>query len=316
MGAAFSVMTADEAHALSTLPAEALLARAAAIRDAAFGIVQSWSPKVFIPLTQLCRDLCHYCTFSRPRTGQRAYMTPQEVLAVARAGAAAGCTEALFTLGDKPELRFAAARRELAAMGHATTIDYLEAMCRLVLAETGLIPHVNAGVMTRAEMARLKAVSGSQGLMLETIADRLGAKGGPHYRSPDKIPAARLAATRLAGELNIPFTSGILIGIGETRAERIDALLAIRDLHARHGHIQEVIVQNFRAKPRTPMAEADEPTLDELLWSIGAARLILPADISLQAPPNLADAAFPRLLEAGINDWGGISPVTPDHVNP
>lgn len=309
-------MTADEAHALSTLPAEALLARAAAIRDAAFGIVQSWSPKVFIPLTQLCRDLCHYCTFSRPRAGQRAYMTPQEVLAVARAGAAAGCTEALFTLGDKPELRFAAARRELAAMGHATTIDYLEAMCRLVLAETGLIPHVNAGVMTRAEMARLKAVSGSQGLMLETIADRLGAKGGPHYRSPDKIPAARLTATRLAGELNIPFTSGILIGIGETRAERIDALLAIRDLHARHGHIQEVIVQNFRAKPRTPMADADEPTLDELLWSIAAARLILPADISLQAPPNLADAAFPRLLEAGINDWGGISPVTPDHVNP
>ncbi|MBN8849501.1 MAG: 7,8-didemethyl-8-hydroxy-5-deazariboflavin synthase [Sphingomonas sp. 67-36] len=316
MGAAFSVMTADEAHALSTLPAEALLARAAAIRDAAFGVVQSWSPKVFIPLTQLCRDLCHYCTFSRPRAGQRAYMTPEEVLAVARAGAAAGCTEALFTLGDKPELRFAVARRELAAMGHATTIDYLEAMCRLVLAETGLIPHVNAGVMTRAEMARLKLVSGSQGLMLETIADRLGAKGGPHYRSPDKIPAARLTATALAGELNIPFTSGILIGIGETRAERIDTLLAIRDLHARHGHIQEVIVQNFRAKPRTPMADADEPTLDELLWSIAAARLILPAGISLQAPPNLADAAFPRLMEAGINDWGGISPVTPDHVNP
>ncbi len=309
-------MTADEAHALSTLPAEALLARAAAIRDAAFGVVQSWSPKVFIPLTQLCRDLCHYCTFSRPRAGQRAYMTPEEVLAVARAGAAAGCTEALFTLGDKPELRFAVARRELAAMGHATTIDYLEAMCRLVLAETGLIPHVNAGVMTRAEMARLKLVSGSQGLMLETIADRLGAKGGPHYRSPDKIPAARLTATALAGELNIPFTSGILIGIGETRAERIDTLLAIRDLHARHGHIQEVIVQNFRAKPRTPMADADEPTLDELLWSIAAARLILPAGISLQAPPNLADAAFPRLMEAGINDWGGISPVTPDHVNP
>ncbi|WP_254621066.1 5-amino-6-(D-ribitylamino)uracil--L-tyrosine 4-hydroxyphenyl transferase CofH [Sphingomonas sp. CL5.1] len=309
-------MTADEAHALSTLPAEALLARAAAIRDEAFGIVQSWSPKVFIPLTQLCRDLCHYCTFSRPRAGQRAYMTPEEVLAVAREGAAAGCTEALFTLGDKPELRFAAARRELAAMGHATTIDYLEAMCRLVLTETGLIPHVNAGVMTRGEMARLKTVSGSQGLMLETIADRLGAKGGPHYRSPDKVPAARLTATALAGELDIPFTSGILIGIGETRAERIEALLAIRDLHARHGHIQEVIVQNFRAKPRTPMADADEPTLDELLWSIAAARLILPRGISLQAPPNLADAAFPRLMEAGINDWGGISPVTPDHVNP
>ena len=309
-------MTADQAHALAIEPTEALLARAAAIRDEAFGLVQSWSPKVFIPLTQLCRDLCHYCTFSRPRPGRPAYMTPDEVLAVAREGAAAGCTEALFTLGDKPELRFAGARRELDALGHATTIDYLEAMCRLVLRETGLIPHVNAGVVTREEMMRLKAVSGSQGLMLETIADRLSEKGGPHYRSPDKTPAARLAVTDLAGELNVPFTSGILIGIGETRAERIDALLAIRELHARHGHIQEVIVQNFRAKPRTPMADAEEPSLDELLWSIAAARLILPADISLQAPPNLADAAFPRLMEAGINDWGGVSPVTPDHVNP
>ena len=309
-------MTADQAHALAIEPTEALLARAAAIRDEAFGLVQSWSPKVFIPLTQLCRDLCHYCTFSRPRPGRPAYMTPDEVLAVAREGAAAGCTEALFTLGDKPELRFASARHELDALGHATTIDYLEAMCRLVLRETGLIPHVNAGVVTREEMMRLKAVSGSQGLMLETIADRLSEKGGPHYRSPDKTPAARLAVTDLAGELNVPFTSGILIGIGETRAERIDALLAIRELHARHGHIQEVIVQNFRAKPRTPMADAEEPSLDELLWSIAAARLILPADISLQAPPNLADAAFPRLMEAGINDWGGVSPVTPDHVNP
>lgn len=309
-------MTADQARALAIEPTEALLARAATIRDEAFGLVQSWSPKVFIPLTQLCRDLCHYCTFSRPRPGRPAYMTPDEVLAVAREGAAAGCTEALFTLGDKPELRFASARRELDALGHATTIDYLEAMCRLVLRETGLIPHVNAGVVTREEMMRLKAVSGSQGLMLETVADRLSEKGGPHYRSPDKAPAARLAVTELAGELNVPFTSGILIGIGETRAERIDALLAIRELHARHGHIQEVIVQNFRAKPRTPMADAEEPSLDELLWSIAAARLILPADISLQAPPNLADAAFPRLMEAGINDWGGVSPVTPDHVNP
>ncbi|MEJ6010452.1 5-amino-6-(D-ribitylamino)uracil--L-tyrosine 4-hydroxyphenyl transferase CofH [Novosphingobium aquae] len=293
-----------------------MMARASALRDEAFGQHQSWSPKVFIPLTQLCRDLCHYCTFSRPRPGQRAYMTPAEVLAVAREGASAGCAEALFTLGDKPELRFDSARRELAELGYATTIDYLEAMCRLVLEGTGLIPHVNAGIMTRDEMTRLKAVSGSQGLMLETVADRLGDKGGPHYRSPDKVPAVRLAAIRLAGELKVPFTTGLLIGIGETRAERIKALLAIRELHLEYGHIQEVIVQNFRAKPRTPMADAQEPSLDELLWTIAAARLILPADVSLQAPPNLSDASFPRLLEAGINDWGGVSPVTPDHVNP
>jgi FO synthase len=301
---------------ISDLPIEILLPRAAAMRDAAFGVNQTWSPKVFLPLTQLCRDLCHYCTFSRPHPGQRAYMTPDEVLDVARAGAAAGCTEALFTLGDKPELRFAQARRELAELGHATTLDYLEAMCRLVIAETGLIPHVNAGVMDAGDIARLRKVSASQGLMLETVADRLGDKGGPHYRSPDKVPAARLATIRAAGELKVPFTTGILIGIGESRAERIDALLAIRELHAEYGHIAEVIVQNFRAKPRTPMADADEPDMDDLLWTIAMARLILPTDVSVQAPPNLADAMFPRLLEAGINDWGGISPVTPDHVNP
>lgn len=310
------LLSASDAHALSGLANDVLMIRAAAIRDEAFGCTQTWSPKVFIPLTQLCRDLCHYCTFSRARPGQRAYMTPAEVLAVAHEGAAAGCSEALFTLGDKPELRFAAARRELAELGYATTIDYVEAMCRLVMAETSLVPHVNAGVLTRDELVRLKAVSGSQGLMLETVADRLGRKGGPHWRSPDKEPRVRLEMLRMAGELRIPFTTGILIGIGETRAERIDALLAIRDLHASFGHIQEVIVQNFRAKPRTPMADAPEPDLDELLWTIAAARSILPADISLQAPPNLADAGFPRLLAAGINDWGGISPVTPDHVNP
>ena len=309
-------MERDEAIALAALPADALLARATTVRDAAFGLVQTWSPKVFIPLTQLCRDLCHYCTFSRRHDRQAAYMTPDAVLAVARAGADAGCTEALFTLGDKPELRFPSARRALDRMGHATTIDYLEAMCRLVLTETGLIPHVNAGTLTRDELRRLRAVSGSQGLMLETIADRLSERGGPHFRSPDKVPAARLETLRRAGELKIPFTTGLLVGIGETRIERIDALIAIRDLHARYGHIQEVIVQNFRAKPRTPMASAPEPSMDELLWTIAAARLILPPDVSLQAPPNLADAAFPALMTAGINDWGGVSPVTPDHVNP
>jgi FO synthase len=295
---------------------KALLDQAAAKRDSAFGIVQTWSPKVFIPLTQLCRDLCHYCTFSRARPGLSAYMTPDEVLAVARQGAGAGCTEALFTLGDRPEERFTQARVELADLGYDSTIDYLEAMCRMVLEQTGLIPHVNAGIMNREEMTRLKSVSGSQGLMLETVADRLGEKGGPHYRSPDKVPAVRLAAIRLAGELAIPFATGLLIGIGETRAERIESMLAIRELHHEFGHIQEVIIQNFRAKPRTPMAGAEEPSLDELLWTIAAARMILPCDISLQAPPNLSDASFPRLMEAGINDWGGISPVTPDHVNP
>ena len=295
---------------------EVLMSEAAAQKRKGFGQFQTYSPKVFIPLTKLCRDLCHYCTFSRPRPGQAAYMTPDEVLTTARAGAAAGCTETLFTLGDKPELRFEQARQELAELGFGSTIDYLEAMCRLVLKETGVIPHINAGIMTGDEIARLKAVSGSQGLMLETIADRLGGKGGPHYRSPDKVPAVRLAAMRLAGELKVPFTTGILIGIGETRAERIDALIAIRDLHLEFGHIQEVIVQNFRAHPLTPMADAAEPSLDDLLWSIAVARMILPADISLQAPPNLSDASFPRLLDAGINDWGGVSPVTPDHVNP
>ena len=309
-------MDRNEAIGLAALPFETLLERAVAVRDKAFGTVQTWSPKVFVPLTQLCRDLCHYCTFSRPRHGQRPYMTPDEVLNIARAGAAAGCKEVLFTLGDKPELRFSSARRELDRMGYATTVDYVEAMCRLVLVEAGLIPHINAGTLSRDELTRLRAVSGSQGLMLETIADRLGEPGGPHYRSPDKVPAARLATMRLAGELKIPFTTGILVGIGETREERIDALLAIRDLHTQHGHIQEVIIQNFRAKPRTPMAGMPEPSLAELLWTIAIARLVLPTDISLQAPPNLSDAAFPRLMEAGINDWGGVSPVTPDHVNP
>ena len=298
-------------------PLPALLARAAALRDEGHGRIQTWSAKVFIPLTQLCRNLCHYCTFSQPpKKGERAYLTREDVLAVARAGKAAGCTEALFTLGDKPELRFTAAREELAALGHETTVSYLAEMCAAVLSEADVLPHVNAGVMTRAELALLRPVSASMGLMLESVSERLCAKGGPHYRSPDKAPAARLETIRLAGELAIPFTTGILIGIGETRAERIEALLAIRDLHAEYGHIQEVIVQNFRAKERTPMAGAPEPDMDELLWTIAAARLILGPAMNIQAPPNLSSEDFGRLLEAGINDWGGVSPVTPDHVNP
>jgi FO synthase len=306
----------DAAWLLST-PAAQLLAAAAALRDEGHGRVQSWSRKIFLPLTHLCRNLCHYCTFSQPpRPGETAYMTRDEILAIARAGQAAGCTEALFTLGDKPELRFAAAREELARLGHGSTLSYLAEMAALVRDETGLLPHINAGVMTRDEMVMLRRVSVSQGLMLESISDRLCRKGGAHYRSPDKEPAARIETIRLAGELRVPFTTGILIGIGETRAERIEALEAIRDLHDCYGHIQEVIVQNFRAKPRTVMADAPEPDMEDLLWTIAVARLILGPQMNIQAPPNLSAADFPRLLAAGINDWGGVSPVTPDHVNP
>jgi FO synthase len=277
----------------------------------------TYSPKVFIPLTKLCRDVCHYCTFAQPpRRGERAYMSGDEVLSVARAGAEAGCHEALFTLGDKPELRYRAAREELAELGCETTLEYLARMCELVLAETGLLPHVNPGVLTRADLELLRPVSASMGLMLETTSDRLSAKGGPHYGSPDKLPARRLETIRLAGELVIPFTTGILIGIGETREERVEALAAIRDLHARYGHIQEVIIQNFRAKPGTKMASAPEPSLEEHAWTIGAAREVLGPEMKVQAPPNLAYDDFPKLLDAGIDDWGGVSPVTIDHVNP
>lgn len=302
---------------LLSAPLPGLLEQASALCVQGHGRVVSFSRKVFIPLTQLCRDLCHYCTFSRPLGhGRTAFLTPDEVMAIARAGQRAGCTEALFTLGEKPELRHAAARAELAVLGYPSTLAYLEAMCARVLKETGLLPHVNAGTMGGAEMAALRRVSASQGIMLETISDRLGEKGGPHYRSPDKVPAVRLDTIRTAGELSVPFTSGILIGIGETREERLDALLALRDLSRQYGHIQEIIVQNFRAKPRTPMAGYPEPDMDDLLWTIAAARLIFGPDMNIQAPPNLSSTDYPRLLAAGINDWGGISPVTPDHVNP
>jgi FO synthase len=296
---------------------EELCAEARRLRDEGHGRLVTYSPKVFIPLTTLCRDVCHYCTFARPpRRGERAYMSIDEVLAVARAGAAAGCHEALFTLGDKPELRYRVAREELAGLGCSTTLEYLGRAAEAVLDETGLVPHLNPGVMSRADLDALRPVSASMGVMLETASDRLSARGGPHFGSPDKAPAARLETLRAAGEALVPFTTGILIGIGETRAERIEALLEIRDLGERYGHVQEVIVQNFRAKAGTRMAEAPEPPLEELLWTIAAARILLGPRWHVQAPPNLSYDDFPRLLDAGIDDWGGISPVTIDHVNP
>jgi FO synthase len=302
---------------LETSPLAELMVEAAALRDAGHGRVMSYSRKVFIPLTRLCRDVCHYCTFAeKPRAGRAAYLSPEEVLAIARAGAKAGCTEALFTLGDKPELRWRQAREALAEAGHASTIEYLVAMCDLVLRETGLLPHANPGVMNAAELCALRDVTASQGIMLESASERLCAPGGVHHGSPDKHPAVRLEVLNNAGRARIPFTTGILIGIGETRAERLEALRAIAESHARYGHVQEVIIQNFRAKPRTKRADADEPDLDDLLWTIASARIILGAQANIQAPPNLSPGTYPSLIAAGINDWGGISPVTPDHVNP
>ena len=314
------MLTDAEALALAEDPAPdlaGLCADARARRDAAYGVVVTYSPKVFIPLTMLCRDVCHYCTFTKPpKKGERSYMTPDEVVAIAEQGRAAGCREALFTLGDKPELRYEAARLELAELGFATTAAYLAHCMERVLAETGLLPHANPGILDDDELASFRGSAPSQGIMLETASARLSEKGMPHYGSPDKEPATRLDALRRMGALKIPTTSGILIGIGETRREQVEALLALRDLHAEHGHLQEVIVQNFRAKAGTKMVDAPEPSLDEHLWTLAVARLILPDEVSLQAPPNLAHADFPCLLEAGINDWGGVSPVTPDHVNP
>ncbi len=286
-------------------------------RSLRLGPLVTYSPKVFIPLTMLCRDVCGYCTFARPpRRGERAFMTEDDVLAIARKGAAAGCTEALFTLGDKPERRYKSAREELASLGFATTIEYLAHCAGRVLEETGLLPHLNPGVMTRDELALLRPVSASMGIMLETLSDRLSQKGGPHWASPDKVPARRIETIRAAGELAIPFTSGILIGIGETREERIDALLALRALGDEHGHVGEVIVQNFRAKPGTRMAAHPDASTDEHLWSVAVARILLGSSWHVQAPPNLAYDDFPLLLDAGIDDWGGVSPVTIDHVNP
>ncbi len=290
---------------------------AGAVRDREWGRLTTYSRKVFLPLTQLCRDVCHYCTFAQPPRALAApFLTPDRILAVAEAGAEAGCQEALFTLGDRPEARYAVARAALRELGHPTTVSYVAAMAERVRRETGLLPHLNLGILDRAEYGALRPVAPSFGLMLETAAPRLSQPGGPHHGSPDKWPAVRLEALRLAGELRIPTTTGLLVGIGETRAERIDALLALRALDDRYGHLQEVIIQNFRAKPGTRMSGAAEPSMDELCWTVAAARLILRPAVSLQAPPNLFSGDLADLIRAGINDWGGVSPVTPDHVNP
>jgi FO synthase len=287
------------------------------LRYAGWGHHVTYSRKVFVPLTQLCRDVCHYCTFAQtPRRLQKAYLTVEDALDIARRGAAAGCKEVLFTLGDKPEARYSLAREALARAGHVSTLSYLKEVAAHVLEETGLLPHLNPGLMSQADIAQLRPVAPSMGIMLETASDRLSGPGGPHFGSPDKAPARRLETIRIAGEMRVPLTTGILIGIGETRRERIDALLALRDLAERFGHIQEIIVQNFRAKPGTRMHASPDASMDELCWTVAAARLIFGPRMSIQAPPNLYMGDLTDLIRAGINDWGGVSPVTPDHVNP
>ncbi len=295
-----------------------LLAVAGRMRDLGWGDVVTYSRKVFVPLTMLCRDHCHYCTFAKPPAKlESPYLSLEDVVGIATAGAQAGCKEALFTLGDRPEDRYPQAGAWLASHGYGSTLEYVRAASIAVIERTGLLPHLNPGVLSYEELARLKHVSASMGLMLETSSDRLSQRGGPHFGSPDKVPAVRLRTIEDAGRLAIPFTTGILVGIGETAAERAASLLAIRDLHLRYHHIQEVIVQNFRAKPGTAMRAAPEPGDATFLAAVAVARLVMGPHVSVQAPPNLSDPEQRlRLLAAGINDWGGVSPLTPDHVNP
>lgn len=277
----------------------------------------TYSRKVFIPLTHLCRDACGYCTFAHPpRADSPAFLAPEAVLDIARAGAEAGCREALFTLGDRPEERYPSARAWLDARGYASTIEYLRAMAILVIEETGLLPHLNPGLLSWAELASLKQVAPSMGIMLEQVSDRLHAPGAAHQHAATKRAEVRLRTLEDAGRLAVPFTSGMLIGIGESPGERVDTLLALRATHRRYGHLQEVIVQNFRAKPDTAMRDAPEPDADEMIAAVATARVVLGPTVHLQAPPNLSPDDLPRVLAAGIDDWGGVSPVTPDHVNP
>ena len=295
----------------------ALCTIARGMRDSYYGSNVTYSKKIFVPLTYLCRDVCHYCTFAKtPRRIENPYLSVDEVLSICREGAKLGCQEALFTLGEKPELRYKVAREALTSLGFETTLEYVAHVAERVMTETGVLPHINAGNLTEQEIIYLRKVSGSMGIMLESASQRLCEKGMPHYGSPDKVPKVRIHTMELAGQRNVPFTTGILIGIGETRLERIESLLAIRSVHENYGHIQEIIVQNFRAKPDTKMRAAPEPDLNELLWTIAVSRLIFGPEMSIQAPPNLSPGVLPQLVNAGINDWGGVSPLTPDHVNP
>ena len=310
----------EEAYLLIGCTSEELdsICKAASIlRDRGKGRDVSFSPKVFIPLTMLCRDFCGYCTFRQdPSQAPNLYMSPEEVLEVARAGERMGCTEALFTLGERPEQRYPEAKEWLKKHGYKTTLEYLLHVSRLVLDQTSLLPHGNPGTMSRREMEALRDVNVSMGVMLENISQRLCEPGGPHELAPSKFPRARYKTIETAGRLKIPFTTGILIGIGETLEERVDSLLAIRELHQRYEHIQEVIIQNFRAKPNTAMSLHSEPGADDLLWTVAVARLILGPEANIQVPPNLSAREYPQFLMAGINDWGGISPITIDYVNP
>ena len=313
-----SSLSRDEALGLADVADTAALCKIAReMRNDYFGNNVTYSKKIFLPLTYLCRDVCHYCTFAKtPRRIDNPYLSVDEVLSLCDQGANLGCQEALFTLGEKPELRYKAAREALATLGFETTLEYVGHVAEKVLKETGVLPHINAGNLTEQEITYLRKVSGSMGIMLESASKRLCEKGMPHYGSPDKVPEVRIHTMELAGQQHVPFTTGILIGIGETRLERIESLLAIRDVHNTYGHIQEIIIQNFRAKPDTKMRSAPEPDLNELLWTIAVSRLIFGSEMSIQAPPNLSPGVLPQLVNAGINDWGGVSPLTPDHVNP
>lgn len=312
-------LSAEEGYLLMRCPDDevpALLAAASALRDRHKGRMVTYSKKVFLPVTNLCRDRCSYCTFRKDPWDPDAWtMTPEEILGWSHRGRAAGCKEALMCLGDKPEKAFRQYRETLRTLGHTTTVEYVYRACEIALAE-GLLPHTNAGVMTYAEMASLKEVNVSMGLMLENISPRLRQKGMPHFYAPDKDPAVRLRMLQEAGELRIPFTTGILVGIGETLEERVDSLIAIREIHRTYGHIQEVIVQNFRAKPDIPMVSFPEPDGVEMAKTLAVSRLLLGGEMNIQAPPNLSPHEHKLFLQAGINDWGGISPVTKDYVNP
>jgi len=314
------ILTRSEARQLAFVKGEefeSLLATAATLRDRSKGKIVTFSPKIFVPLTNLCRDFCGYCIFRKaPGEPGAKTMTVDEVLKIVRQGKALGCTEVLFSLGDKPEAIYPEMKRFLTERGHQRTLDYLHESCKAVLEETELLPHANPGVMGQRDLRRLREVNVSMGLMLESASERLMSAGGPHDNAPDKKPSVRLRTMEEAGKLGIPFTTGILIGIGETWEERIDSLFAVRDLHRRHRHIQEVIIQNFRAKPDIPMRDHPNAAYDEMLKTIALARLIFGGEMNIQAPPNLTPGSYQLYLNAGINDWGGVSPLTPDFINP